>query len=300
MTIEEISQTLQTVANNQAQLTEAQTKAQTENEARQAELDEAFKRFTEAQTKARTESDARLAQLDEIVKQIAVAHKSLVELIRTHEERLDGHDLDLRATDEKFNALATAQIGLEDRQAKIEESFQLLVQLARIQEERIDGHDEALRQTNGKLDALIDAQIRLTERGNALTNDIATLNNRFVRVDERFDRMAELAETHNLQLSRLDVRFDRMAELAEARDQQLSRQDERFDRMAELAEAHDRQFSRLEALQAENSAQIKALVVAQASTDDLIRSLLDRNGAAQPRRKITGPAKKKATKKKKG
>ncbi|MGH9754523.1 MAG: hypothetical protein ACREA2_17225 [Blastocatellia bacterium] len=242
MTIEEINQILQTVANNQAQLTEAQTKAQTENEARQARLDETFKRFTEAetkartesearsearqagldeafkrftevQTKARTESEARLAELNEIVKEIAAAHKSLVELIRSHEERLDGHDLDLRATDEKFNALANAQIGLEDRQAKIEESFQLLVQLVRSHEERIDGHDEALRNADGKLDALIDAQMRFAERGDALTDDI------------------------------------------------------------------------------------KALVVAQARTDDLIRSRLDRKGAAKPRRKTTKPAKKKATKK---
>ena len=137
MTIEEIERVLQTVAANQTQLTEAQIA-----------------------------NEARLVKLDEIVKQIAEAHKSIVELIRLHEERLDGHDGALRTTDDKLSALINAQVGLEDRQAKIEESHQLLVQLIRIHDERIDGHDEALQNADGKLDAMIEQIKTLLERGN--------------------------------------------------------------------------------------------------------------------------------------
>jgi len=163
MTVEEIEQTLLTVAGNQAQLTEAQIK-----------------------------SEARQERLNETVKQIAESHQTIIQLVRMQEERLDGHDIALRATDEKLNALIDAQIGLESRQARLEESHQLLVQLARIQEERIDGQDEARRETNSRLDALIDSQIQLTQRVDTLTGDITALNVRFERTDERLDRIAAL------------------------------------------------------------------------------------------------------------
>lgn len=146
MTVEEIEQTLQTVAGNQARLTEAQIKYETRQE-----------------------------RLDETVKQIAESHQTIIQLVRLQEERIDGHDTALRATDEKLTALIDAQIGLESRQARLEESHQLLVQLARIQEERIDGQDEARRDTNARLDALLDSQILLTERVSTLTDDIAAL-----------------------------------------------------------------------------------------------------------------------------
>jgi len=166
MTVEEIEQTLQTVAGNQAQLTEAQIRY-----------------------------EARQERLDETVKQIAESHQTIIQLVRVQEERIDGHDAALRATDEKLNALIDAQIGLESRQARLEESHQLLVQLARIQEERIDGQDEARLHTNTRLDALIDSQIQLTQRVNTLTDDIATLNVRFERTDERLDRISERLES---------------------------------------------------------------------------------------------------------
>ncbi|MGH9936413.1 MAG: hypothetical protein ACREAM_09210, partial [Blastocatellia bacterium] len=124
MTIEEIQQTLQTVAGNQARLTEAQIGY-----------------------------EARQARLDETVKQIAEAHKTLIELVRIQEERIDGQD-EARQT---LIELVRIQEGRIDGQA---EAHKTLIELVRIQEERIDGQDEARREADERLDALINAQVR--------------------------------------------------------------------------------------------------------------------------------------------
>src|SRR5262245_52356093 len=84
MAVEDIERTLQTV----------QTVTEKQNQ------------FAEAQ-KA---NEVQLAELREIVKQIAVGHKSIVELISFHEKRLDGHDSTEQATDDKLNALIDAQV----------------------------------------------------------------------------------------------------------------------------------------------------------------------------------------------
>jgi chromosome segregation ATPase len=255
MTVEEIEQTLRTVAGNQAQLTEAQIRY----EARQERLDETVKQIAEshqtiiqlvrAQEERIDGHDAMLRATDEKLNALVDAqigfdsrqarleesHQLLVQLARIQEERIDGHEATLRATDEKLNALIDAQIGFDSRQARLEESHQLLVQLARIQEERIDGQDEARLHTNTRLDALIDSQIQLTQRVSTLTDDIATLNVRFERTDERLDRISERLES-------------------------------------------------LSELQADNAEQIKSLIAAQARTDERFRLLLDRSGAPKPKR----------------
>ncbi|MGH9838039.1 MAG: hypothetical protein ACREEM_04570 [Blastocatellia bacterium] len=152
--------------------------------------------------------------------------------------------------------------GHESRQAKLEEAFrqvaeshQALVQLAGIHEERLDSHEEGQAHTDARLDALIDSQIQLTQRVDtltgdiaALTGDIAALNGHFEQTDERLNRMSERDEEHDQHLGQIDERLSQVA-----------------------------------ALQSGNAEQIKALIEAQARTDEQIRLLLDRNGVAPPK-----------------
>ncbi|HEY8462279.1 MAG TPA: hypothetical protein VIM99_17965, partial [Blastocatellia bacterium] len=155
----------------------------------------------------------RLAELDEIVKQIAVAHKSIIELISLHEKRLDGHDLATQSTNGKLDALINAQVRLEDRQAKLDEivkqvveSHGSIIDLIRSHDKRLDEHDIAARATDDKLNALIDIQIRLGDRQAQLDEIVSRLDGRQSALDEivsRLDgRQAQLDEIVN----RLDGR----------------------------------------------------------------------------------------------
>ena len=173
MTIEEVQQTLQTVAGNQAQLTEAQIGY-----------------------------EARQTRLEETVKQIAEAHKTLIELVRIQEERIDGQDEARRDFDEGLNALVNAQVRYEARQEKLEEAFRQvatshaqLVEMLQLHEERLDGHDEADVQTESRLDGLIDAQIDFSERLSQLAAIQAEhrkqSEDRGARLDEKLVRLQE-------------------------------------------------------------------------------------------------------------
>lgn len=158
MTVEEITQTLQTVAENQA-------------------------------------------HLDETVKQIAVAHKSVVELVRRHEERIDGQDVNRRESDERIEALINAQVRHEARREELEEAYKLvarshatIVKLLERHEERLDGHDRDLERTDGRLDAVIDDQIsarsQAEERGRLLDEKLARLQEAQARADEQIRLLA--------------------------------------------------------------------------------------------------------------
>src|SRR5262249_61202692 len=74
--------------------------------------------------------------------------------------------------------------------------------------------------------------------------------------------------------------------------------DGRLDRMAERMEAHDQQLGRIEASQVENAAQIKALIAAQAGTDEQIKTLFNRRKTAKrPKARAKKPGVKKTAKK---
>jgi len=171
MTIEDITQTLQTVASNQAQ-TSADISALREQTEKLAGVGSLLEEAAALHQQVLRNYEARQAKLEESFRQVAESHAQLVEMLRLHEERLDGHDDVDRGVDEKLKALIDAQVGLEARQARFDESYQLLVQLARIQEERIDGQDEARVHTDARLDALIDSQIALGQRFEQMTTRI--------------------------------------------------------------------------------------------------------------------------------
>src|SRR5262247_1260534 len=106
MTIDEITRTLQMVAENQAQTTQ-----------RQAELEATVQEIAQFHQQVLRNHEARQAHLDE-------AFKMLIELTRIQEERIDGHDDANKATDEKLYALIDAQVGYESRRAQLETAIQ--------------------------------------------------------------------------------------------------------------------------------------------------------------------------------
>jgi hypothetical protein len=188
MTFEEITQTLQTVAENQAR------------------------------------AEALAGRLDETVKQIAEGHKTLIELVGVRDGRLDGHDTQHHETDKRIEALINAQVRADEhiealinaqvradehiealinaqvryeaKQDKLEEAFQLvavshaqLVEMIQLHENRLDGHDEAQARADGRIDALIDDQIAVRrqaeERGRILDEKLARLQEAQSRADEQ-------------------------------------------------------------------------------------------------------------------
>lgn len=174
MTFEEITQTLQTVAENQAR------------------------------------AEALASRLDETVKQIAEGHKTLIELVGVQDGRLDGHDTQRHETDKRIEALINAQVRADEhiealinaqvryeaKQDKLEEAFRLvavshaqLVEMIQLHENRLDGHDEAQARADVRIDALIDDQIAVRrqaeERGRILDEKLARLQEAQSRADEQ-------------------------------------------------------------------------------------------------------------------
>src|SRR5215813_12616993 len=178
MTIEEITQALATVAENQAK-----------HSADIAEID----RMLAASLQSQDRYDEQLAAVREIMHDLADKHLK-------NEERF-------AETDNRFAQLADAQIRYEARQEMLEASYELFEGFVREfrneTNQRLDGQDEADVQTESRLDALIDAQIQLTHRVDTLTGDIAALNGRVDRIGEHLDQVAALQTENAAQIKAL-------------------------------------------------------------------------------------------------
>jgi SHS2 domain-containing protein len=169
-------------------------------------------------------------EIERAFQQVALSIQQLTQVAVGTDARLDASDTARREANERIEALINAQVRYEARQEKLEEAFRQvaaahvqLVEMIRLHENRLDGHDGANAHAESRLDALINSQIQLTERVDTLTMDIAAVNGGVERIGDRLDQAA--------------------------------------------------------ALQAANAEQIKALIAAQARTDEQIRLLLDRNGS---------------------
>jgi len=249
MTIEEITQTLQTVAENQATHSANVAKVeelQARHSADIAEMD----RMLSLSLQSQNRYDERLAVVSDIMHTLADRQLKNDELFAENEKR--------------FAQLADAQMSYEGRLDKLEASHELLEEFIRDFRNEAEARQDKLeefasdfrRETNGyftetdkKLSALAEAQAKTDEqmkrtdaRVDTLTGDIATLNGRVDRIDEGVARVA--------------------------------------------------------ILQSENAEQIKALIAAQTRTDEIMRSLLERNGStAKPRAKVNKTKKKSGAKK---
>ncbi|MCI0664253.1 MAG: hypothetical protein L0220_24605 [Acidobacteria bacterium] len=162
--IEEITRTLQKVAENQSGISE--------------EIG-ALKEQTQKLVDAQLASEPKPAQLDEVLRKVAESHQMLVELAKNQDARIDRQDELHKGMDERLNALIDAQVAYDARAQRLEESIIRLVELATNQEERIDGHDAAHKETDEKLNALINAQV--------------AYESRVQRLEESFVRLVELA-----------------------------------------------------------------------------------------------------------
>jgi hypothetical protein len=138
--IEEITGTLQKVAENQAGVS--------------GEL-WALKDETQKLVEAQLASETKLARFDEILRKVAESHQMLVDLARNQEERIDGHDESHKEIIEKLNALIGAQVAFESRVQRLEES---LVRLGELAGKREDANDDRLvidfESRNGEVDLI--------------------------------------------------------------------------------------------------------------------------------------------------
>jgi hypothetical protein len=104
MTLDDITRTLQTVAENQAQFT-ADLGALREQTEKLARSDRLLEEATQLHQQVLRNHEARQTHLDEAFKQVAVSHQMVVELLQIQEERIDGHDESTKNTDARLNAL---------------------------------------------------------------------------------------------------------------------------------------------------------------------------------------------------
>jgi chromosome segregation ATPase len=246
MAVEDIERTLQTVTEKQNQFAEAQ--------------------------KA---NEVQLAELREIVKQIAVAHESIVELISLHEKRLDGQDVATQAANDKLNALIDAQVGLEDRQAKLDEvvkrvamAHESIVELISLHEKRFDGQDVATQAANDKLNALINAQAGLEDRQ-------AKLDEVVKRVAVAHESIVELISLHEKRLDGHDsteqATDDKLNALIDAQvgfEDHQAKLEESYQLLVQLARTQEGRIDRQDVAAQATDDKLNALINAQVGFED--------------------------------
>lgn len=141
MTFEEITQTLQTVAENQAQ-TSADIRALREQTEKLAGAGNILEEAAALHQQVLRNHEERMAKLEE-------TRAMLVEMIGRHEDRLDGHDSDHERTDGRLDALIDDQISAR---SQAEERGRLLDEkLARLSlaQARADEQIRMLTDRNG-------------------------------------------------------------------------------------------------------------------------------------------------------
>jgi chromosome segregation ATPase len=210
MTNEEIERALQTIAETQLQATQ-----------RQALLEATVGEIAGFHQQVLRDHEARQSKLDD-------AFRTVVELLRIQEERIDGHDAALEHSDSRLDALIDSQIQLTQRLDRIGEHI-----------DRVAGQMETL---NGRAD-------RTDDRLDRIGKIIEIHSQHFTQIDDRLDRIGKFIEADSQRFTQIDDRLDRIGKFIEADSQRLTQIDDRLDRVASL--------------QAENAEHIKALLVAQ-------------------------------------
>ena len=166
MTIEEIERTLQTVTEQNVDLT-----------ARQRRLEETVQDVVALHQQVLRNHESRQQRLDDAFRQVAGAIDQLAQLASVTDGRLDSLEEGQIHADARLDALIDSQIALGQR-------FERMM-------ERVDSHSERIAQIDERFD-------RMAER--AEFHD-----QRLGRIDERLDRMAERAEFHDQRLGRIEA-----------------------------------------------------------------------------------------------
>jgi chromosome segregation ATPase len=177
MTIDEITRTLQTVAENQAQ------------------HDKELGALIQSQSR----SEERHARLDEAFKQVAVAIEQLTQLAITTDGRLDDLEEAHRDTDARLNALIDSQMRLGEKVDKL--TADIVVTSGQVETLTAD-----IAAVNGRV-------VRTDERLDRIGEYIEEHSRHLARTDERLDRIGEYIEEHSRHLARIDKRLDQVVAL---------------------------------------------------------------------------------------
>jgi chromosome segregation ATPase len=156
MTIDEITRTLQTVAENQAQ----------------------HDRELGALIQSQSRSEERQARFDEAFKQVAVAIEQLTQLAITTDGRLDDLEEAHRDTDARLNALIDSQMRLGEKVDKL--TADIVVTSGQVETLTAD-----IAAVNGRV-------VRTDERLDRIGEYIEAHSQHLTRIDQRLDQVAAL------------------------------------------------------------------------------------------------------------
>ncbi len=118
MTNEEIERAFQQVALSIQQLTQIAARTEERLDASDTARQDTGEKL-DALINAQVRYEARQERMEEAFRQIAESHQALIGLLRIQEERIDGHDGAQQSTDARLDALIDAQIGFDERLARI-------------------------------------------------------------------------------------------------------------------------------------------------------------------------------------
>src|SRR5262249_48562240 len=114
MTAEQIERTLQQVAMSIQQLSHVSVRTDARLHAAEPARSEVDERI-EAIINTQVRYEARQEKLEEAFRQVGESHVQLVEMLRIHENRLDGHDQAQERTDSRMDALIDDQISAREQ-----------------------------------------------------------------------------------------------------------------------------------------------------------------------------------------
>ena len=114
MTAEQIERTLQQVALSIQQLSQVAVRTDARLDAADTARSEVDERI-EALINTQVRYEARQEKLEEAFRQVGESHVQLVEMLRIHENRLDGHDQAQERTDSRMDALIDDQISAREQ-----------------------------------------------------------------------------------------------------------------------------------------------------------------------------------------
>jgi hypothetical protein len=215
------------------------------------------------------------ARFDKTVKQIAEAHKTLIELVRIQDGRIDGHDGQHRESDERIEALINSQIRADEHiealinsQARADERIEALINSQARADERIEALINSQVRANERIEALINSQVRANEHIEALINAQVRYEAKQDELEEAFRLVAvshaQLVEMIQLHENRLD-----------GHDEAQARADGRIDALINDQIAVRRQAEERGRILDEKLARLQE---AQSRADEQIRLLTGHNG----------------------
>jgi chromosome segregation ATPase len=222
------------------------------------------------------------ARFDKTVKQIAEAHKTLIELLRVQDGRIDSHDMSRREADERIDAIINSQV-------RADEHIEALINSQARTDESIEALINSQARTDEGIEALINAQVRYEARQEKLEvayRQVAVSHTQIVEMlrlhENRLDR-TDVANAHTA--DRFDALINSQIQLTEQVDT-LTRDIEAINGRAAEHEASQEKLEESFRLVASSHSQLVEIIrlherrldgddEAQARTDGRVDALID-------------------------